>query len=293
MNATTALSALCVGLGLSLIYMWSTRRQTDILSARLEIALGHHVNKRSPYEGILQWLARTIGRYAGGADQVRARQERAGLIPDVETFRLGQAMWAMYGFACASAVIVVSGFSSGTGPIQAGGLIVVASLCGVIGRDYLLTRAAERRARQMVAEFPTIADMLALAVAAGQGPLGALEHVTTICHGPLSQELGRVVADAQTGHPLTHALAEMAHRTGEMSIARFADGLTVALERGTPLADVLRAQAQDARGSAKGELIETAGKKDVLMMAPVVFLVLPITVLFAVYPGASALNLHM
>ena len=67
--------------------------------------------------------------------------------------------------------------------------------------------------------------------------------------------------------------------------------MAVAIERGTPLADVLRAQAQDARDNAKRELMETAGKKEIAMLAPVVFFILPLTVVFAIFPGLSLLHL--
>jgi len=74
-------------------------------------------------------------------------------------------------------------------------------------------------------------------------------------------------------------------------LVRFVDGMVVAVERGTPLAEVLRAQASDVRDSAKRELMESAGRKEIGMMVPLVFGVLPLTVVFAVYPGVAALNL--
>jgi len=43
------------------------------------------------------------------------------------------------------------------------------------------------------------------------------------------------------------ALGELAERTTVDSFARFLQGVAVAIERGTPLADVLRAQAVDVR----------------------------------------------
>jgi tight adherence protein C len=66
---------------------------------------------------------------------------------------------------------------------------------------------------------------------------------------------------------------------------RFVDGMVVAIERGTPLSDVLRAQAVDAREARKRQLLEAGGRKEIAMMLPVVFLVLPTTVVFALYPG--------
>ena len=171
--------------------------------------------------------------------------------------------------------------------------MLLAAGFGVVLRDQQLTRLAERREARMIVEFPAIADMLALAVAAGQGPLGALEHVTTLCRGPLAEELRTALEQARAGTPLSDALAGVARRTSVVSVARFVEGVIVALERGTPLADVLRAQAQDARESVRTELVEKAGRKEVVMMAPVVFLVLPVTVLFAVYPGLAALDLTL
>ena len=61
----------------------------------------------------------------------------------------------------------------------------------------------------------------------------------------------------------------------------------VAIERGTPLAEVLRAQATDVREYSKRALLEAGGRKELQMMVPVVFLILPVTVLFALYPGAA------
>jgi tight adherence protein C len=66
-------------------------------------------------------------------------------------------------------------------------------------------------------------------------------------------------------------------------------GLVVAIDRGTPLAGVLHAQATDVRESAKRALLEAGGQKELQMMVPVVFLILPVTVLFALYPGLLTL----
>ena len=71
----------------------------------------------------------------------------------------------------------------------------------------------------------------------------------------------------------------------------FVDGLVVAIQRGTPLGEVLRAQAADAREAARQSLIEEGGRREITMMVPVVFLVLPVTILFAFWPGVVGLDL--
>jgi tight adherence protein C len=82
----------------------------------------------------------------------------------------------------------------------------------------------------------------------------------------------------------------MADRVDVPAVRRFVDGVAIAVQRGTPLADVLRAQAGDARADLHRGLLETAGRKEVLMLVPVVFLVLPTVVLVALYPAISSLS---
>lgn len=287
--------AVSVGCGLAAVGAWVMRARVSVLEHRLASLLPDGRRAASPglFPRVLTMLTRLLGRLLGGGEQVRVRLERAGEKPDLDAFRTSQALWGMAGFAAACGVVLVSSMGSGTSPASASALILAATTCGVLARDQRLTRQAHARQARMVMEFPAVADMLALAVAAGQGPLGALEQVTRLCRGPLSDELRTALDEARAGVPLASGLEGVARRTSALGIARFVEGVIVALERGTPLADVLRAQAQDAREAARAELVETAGKKEVLMMAPVVFLVLPVTVLFAVFPGLSALDLSL
>ena len=95
---------------------------------------------------------------------------------------------------------------------------VVGVLGGIAARDYLLGRAAARREARMLTEFPTVAELLALAVSAGEGAVGALERVCRLSHGELSDELRRCLADARAGANLPTALQGLADRTGLMSL---------------------------------------------------------------------------
>jgi tight adherence protein C len=162
---------------------------------------------------------------------------------------------------------------------------------GVLWCDQHLSSRVRAREAEMQAEFPVVADLLALAVAAGESPVAGLDRIMRVCHGALADELGRVVADVRTGAPIATAFDALAARTGVTSIARFAEGLAIAVERGTPLVDVLHAQAADVRETSRRELIEAGGRKEVSMMIPVVFLILPVTVVFAFYPGFVGLHL--
>lgn len=229
----------------------------------------------------------------GGSASVRRRLERAGSSATVEDFRAEQAMYACVAALAATGWVSLRMAAGNQSPVTAVLTVLLAAAGGVVLRDQLLSRAADKRDREILAEFPAVAELLALAITAGEGAAAALERVARLSKGELSSELTRCLIDARAGASLPEALQGLADRTGLASLARFVDGIIVALERGTPLADVMRAQAQDARDAAKQDLIEVGGKRELAMMVPVVFLVLPVTILFAVWPGLSALKLTM
>jgi tight adherence protein C len=230
----------------------------------------------------------------GGRRSVERRLARLGTeagIASVERFRARQLLWVAAGFAIATSIALVA-WSIGRGSV--GGLIgfcVFGAVGGAVLCDQELSVRVARRERRVRAELPIVADLLALAVAAGESPVAGLERVVRVVRGALGDELAAVLAEIRTGTAVTAAFDSLAARTGVANVARFAEGLVVALERGTPLVDVLHAQAADVRESARRDLIETGGRREVAMMIPVVFLLLPVTVVFAFFPGYVGLHL--
>lgn len=240
---------------------------------------------------VLRVAADAVERTLGGAASVRRRLARAGNDSTVHEFRVTQVVWGLVGFAVTAAYGVLQSVSGGATLVSSGVLCLVGFALGVIGRDYHLSSQVRDRERRILLEFPAVAELLALAVAAGEGPVSALDRVVRRSGGELSRELAHVLADVRTGEPVGDAFDQWAARSGQPLVARFAQGIAVAVERGTPLADVLHAQAADVREAGRRELIETAARKEVFMMVPVVFMILPVTVFFAFWPGVVGLSL--
>lgn len=243
------------------------------------------------YGPVLRTLAESVERVLGGATSVRRRIERAGLDLTVQDFRVQQVVWGLVGLGTTAAWGLLRTLGGDGGVLGHALVSLVAFAFGVLARDTHLTSQVRTRERRVVAEFPTIAELLALSVAAGESPVGALDRVVQRSRGELSRDLAAVLAAIRTGEPVGSAFDRLAATTGVPVVARFAQGVAVAVERGTPLADVLHAQAADVREAGRRELIETAARREVLMMVPVVFLVLPVTVLFAFWPGLVGLSL--
>lgn len=239
----------------------------------------------------LRSAAGLVEQVLGGSASVQRRLDRADLDQSVQDFRISQVVWGMVAFGAAAGWTLFRSLSEPFGALPAVALCLSALCTGVVGRDQWLSAKVTARERQMLTEFPVVAEFLALAVAAGESPVAALDRVVRRCSGALSVELTRVLGAVRTGTSVSLAFEEMAARTGVPVVARFAQGIAVAMDRGTPLADVLHAQAADVREAGRRALIESAARRETVMLVPVVFLVLPVTVLFAFYPGVIGLRL--
>lgn len=241
---------------------------------------------------VLRDAGRRLNRLSPANGPLAVRLGQAGGAKTVLDFRAEQVLWSGGGFLVGGALGL---FLAGNGRIGAAAVVLGTAACAVAGfllRDYLLTQQIRRRNARILAEFPSLAEMMALAVGAGESAVGALERVSS-AQGELAGEFRKVLARTRSGMPLTQALQDFSDRIRMAPLARFVDGVSVAVDRGTPLADVMRAQAQDVRDAAKRDLMETAGKKEIGMMAPVIFGILPLTVLFAVFPGLALLRLGL
>jgi tight adherence protein C len=236
-------------------------------------------------------LVDLVGRLAGGSETVARRLRQAGSGMSVPDFRSRQLAYAAIGAAVGVVLAIAAGRAQSLPLVAQVGTVVLFAVGGFVLRDYLLQRAVKARLARMASELPTVLEFLTLSLSAGEGMLDAVRRIARISRGELARELSLVTGEVATGVPFAESLATTATALDLPPFTRFVEQLTVALERGTPLAEVLRAQAQDSRDQAKRELIESAGRKEVAMLVPLVFLILPTTVAFAIFPGIMVLQL--
>ena len=218
------------------------------------------------------------------------RLARAGQTVDVTSYRLDQLAWAGVG-GCLGALLGLVLALRGSAPA---GIVVPGALgaaAGAVGRDVALSRQARRRREAIEASLPTLADLVALAVTSGAGPVSALDRAAAAMTGPLADEVRACVDDIRSGTPAEPALHALSARVDVAAVGRLVDALLLSVDRGSPLADVARAHAADVRADERRRLLELAGRKDVLMLVPIVLLVLPSVVIVAAFPGIAALRL--
>ena len=150
---------------------------------------------------------------------------------------------------------------------------------------------AEKIQQAIDQQLGGVLELLAFSVSAGEPIILAIERVANLCTGPLSNLLAEIPKRLASGKTITDALTAILDDTSSSAFGRSIRSVQTALDRGTPVAAVLRAQAGQARSNNQQQLLELAGKKEAAMMIPVVFFVLPMIVFIALYPGLSALQL--
>ena len=259
------------------------------LTERVALHRGSRTPGSQDVGPVSTYLALLVPRVLRASDSDDARLARAGRRGGLPRMRTDQLIWGGLGLA-GGVVLAVWMVLRGATPLALVLLPSIGSVLGLLLLDRRINSQARHRRARIEQQLPDVAELLAFAVAAGESIVPALHRVADMAAGDLADELRTVVAEASTGIPVEDALRAASDRMGVPAVERFVDGLLISLERGTPLVGVVRAQASDARAMQQQTLMEQAGKKDVIMLIPVVFLILPTVVVIALFPGLRGLQ---
>ena len=221
------------------------------------------------------------------------RLEAAGRPWTTTRFRADQLVWGICGGAVAVFPALFSYLRSGGIDLRSVPLLLaIAALAGWAARDWWLGREIRVRSASIRGDLPLVLDLLTISLVAGEGIVPACERAAKhLPGGALSGEIDRVAADIRAGLATLESFEAMARRVSDPAVGRMVDAICTAMERGTPLADTLRAQADDVRESDRRRLLELGGKREVAMLLPVVFLIMPVVVIFGLLPGLVSLDL--
>ena len=233
---------------------------------------------------------RLLGGLLGGSETVALRLRQSGSPLTVDAFRLQQLLCGLAGCAQGAALGVAAGVLRGVPFPIVPAATALLGVGGVVLRDWMLQRSARRRLERLLDELPVLLEFMTLSLSAGEGVFDAVRRVARSGSGELAGELAGVASAVGTGRPFAESLRALAADLQLAALTRCVDQMVGALERGSPLTGVLRAQVDDARTEAKRRLLESAGRKEVAMLVPLVFLILPVTVLFALFPGVMVLQ---
>jgi tight adherence protein C len=151
--------------------------------------------------------------------------------------------------------------------------------------------SSQKKAQQVLFEMPDFFELLSVAISSGETIYSSLRRVIPRLNGVLAVELRNTLLALELGSDLPSELDDLSRRLPQRQVVEFCNKLNVALRRGTPLVRVLSEQAESVRQEVLNQLTKQAGKNETRMLVPLVFLILPVTVLFAIYPSLKLLNI--
>jgi tight adherence protein C len=147
--------------------------------------------------------------------------------------------------------------------------------------------------RAVLGELPDYMFALSLALQNGLSLFSALTWLSARTSGQLAREIDRALVACNQGAEFASELTEIGRRLPEPQLKELIAKLILASRRGTPVVELVQLQAESVRAEAAQLILAAAGRNETRMLIPTVFLILPITVLFAVFPSLQALQLGL
>ena len=236
------------------------------------------------FQPVLAATARRARRVSPGGvvDKLEKRIVLAGMTTPVELILVIKL--ALVGVLGTAGVVV---FLRSPSPRTL--LFAAAGFIGYLAPDVVLARRAGQRQLSISNELPDLLDQVTICVEAGLGFDAALARSTRAAATPLSAEVARMHQELRIGVPRREALDNMLARTDVPGLRQFAHALIQAEAYGTPVTQMLRAQALEHREKRRQAAEEMAMKLPVKITFPLVFCILP--ALFVVILAPAAIKL--
>lgn len=267
---------------------WSNRERFAAVNRRLrmirqgssteEIAQSLRKNAPSEFKNLPPALARTAQGFQ--------RMLFSAAVP----YSSGQVLLGLvvaFGAALALALLLVGYFGI---VITAGVVLLMMLLAAAVTLGLPLMAinfVAQRKRKRIEAQFPVALDVFVRALRSGHPVAGAIDLLTKEMEDPIGSEFGLVADEVAYGADLTDAIEDMADRWDLEDIRMFVVSLSVQMETGGNLAEILENLADVIRARAslylKVRSLSSEGRMTGWMLT-----VLPILTflgMFSVNPG--------
>lgn len=228
---------------------------------------------------VLERMAEVLGNLidAADAETLSLRLRQAG-FRDVrpEQYRMRQLGYALGGVALGIFIglTVMKSFL---------GVVLMAFCFGFPGAAIQRTRverAVDARRERMRSEAYTVAQLMAVHVRTGHGPVEAVRAVCALGRGPVVAELREALGWIAGGTSPQRAYEKLAESTPEPAAARLYRLLSASSRTGGDIGKALLAISNDLRAERREELARHALKRSTAMLLPLIVFIAPVMVLF-------------
>ncbi len=224
-------------------------------------------------------LAAKLSRLVDAADnevlELRLRQAGDDL-PDLAQYRIRQLASAVVG--CVGG-IVVGAAVFGVGPWSLV-MFFCFAVAGLSMRRGALDRAIRARCSLMRAEVPVIAQLLAVHLRTGHGPVESVRSVVSRSGGPVAADCRRALGLVAGGMSPQSAYEVLARESAEPVATRLYRLLASSVRSGGDIVEPLLAMANEVRAEQREALARRAVKRRTAMILPLLLLVAPVMVIF-------------
>ena len=139
-------------------------------------------------------------------------------------------------------------------------------------------------------ELVSILQMISIMISSGESPMSAMRYVSKRSDGILPRLIRESLNKYKDGRSITQTLDFLATATGSTQVRRLTNSIQIAIHRGTPVLDVLNNQVLALNKQINFNLMKRSGKSEITLLIPVVFLILPVSISFAIWPSLYGLN---
>ena len=155
------------------------------------------------------------------------------------------------------------------------------------------SRALNPNSKKALYELPDFIELLSMSLDSGNSVFNSIAQTSSRARGVVADQFQLLAQAMKFGSSFEFELNQISERLPNQQLREMCSKLILASARGSALSSVLKEQGQSIRLQIQNQNIKQAGKNETRMMIPLVFLILPITILFALYPSVQLLNLEI
>ena len=143
-----------------------------------------------------------------------------------------------------------------------------------------VAKAIDARRARMRTEVYTVAQLLAVHIRSGHGPVDSVRAVAALGRGPVIEELKELLGWISSGTSPQRAYEKLSEATPEPAAARLYRLLSASARSGGDIASALLAVSDDLRRERREEVSRSAVKRRTAMLLPLLLGIAPVMVLF-------------
>jgi len=172
-------------------------------------------------------------------------------------------------------------------------ILLAFGVAGFFIPDSLMNGRIRARQADIMRNFPTTVDLMALTIEAGLDYMSAIERILKNIRPDqrteLEKELEKMINEVQLGYSRRDALLRLAQRTGVSEIRSFVSLIIQSDELGTSLVDLLRNYAADMRFRRLNRAEKLAAQASTKMLIPLFIFIFPTVFIMMLAPMMKSL----